>query len=147
MLKKVLMLLMLVVATCLSGCATIPMATEEQDLARKEFSQPAQDSAGLYVYRNTRLGGALKKNIYLDGEFIGETAPMTYYYLDINPGAHVLSTESEFSDNSLEIDAKGGQNYFVQQYMKLGVFVGGANLELVPEEKGKEGVLECKLAN
>lgn len=72
---------------------------------------------------------------------------MTYFHLVIEPGVHVLSTESEFSDNSMELDAKSGQNYFVRQYIKFGVFVGGANLELVSEEEGKEGVLECKLAN
>jgi hypothetical protein len=37
-------------------------------------------------------------------------------------------------------------NYFVRQYVKLGVFVGGANLEVVPAEEGKKGVLECELA-
>ena len=58
-----------------------------------------------------------------------------------------LIDQSFLSDNSLELDAESGQNYFVRQYIKLGVFVGGANLELVPEEEGKEGVLECKLAN
>ena len=45
-----------------------------------------------------------------------------------------------------ELDAKGGQNYFVRQYIKFGVVVGGANFELVSEEEGKQGVLECKLA-
>jgi len=39
-----------------------------------------------------------------------------------------------------------GMNYFVRQYIKMGVFVGGANLELVPEEEGKKGVSECNLA-
>ena len=146
MFKKVLILVTLVVSAYLTGCATVPMATEEQDLARKEFTSPEQDSAGLYIYRNSTLGGALKKNVYIDGDFIGETAPMTYFYLAIKPGVHMLSTESEFSDNSLELDAESGQNYFVRQYIKLGLFVGGADFELVSEEEGKQGVLECKLA-
>jgi len=29
----------------------------------------------------------------------------------------------------------------------MGVFVGGANLELVSEQEGKSGALETKLAN
>jgi len=108
---------------------------------------PPQESAGLYFYRNSTFGGALKKTVFVDGDFVGETAPMTYFYVDVKPGVHVLSTESEFSNNDLELNTKGGRNYFVRQYIKFGVFVGGANLELVSEEEGKQGVLECKLAN
>jgi hypothetical protein len=29
----------------------------------------------------------------------------------------------------------------------MGVFLGGANLELVSEEEGKESIKKCKLAN
>ena len=147
MLKKILILVTLAVSTYLAGCATVPMASVEKDNERKEFALPLQESAGLYIYRNTRLGGALKKTVFVDGRSVGETAPMTYFYLDVEPGVHVLSTESEFSNNDLQINTRGGQNYFVRQNIKLGVFVGGAKLELVSEEEGKQGVLECKLAN
>jgi len=146
MLKKILIFLTVVVSAYLTGCASVPMAPVEADKARKEFTSPSQDAAGLYIYRNSTFGGALKKKVYIDGEMIGETAPKTYFYKDIQPGKHELSTESEFGDNMLAIDAKGGENYYVLQYIKMGVFVGGANLKLVSEEEGKKGVLECKLA-
>jgi hypothetical protein len=70
---------------------------------------------------------------------------MTYFYRVIKPGVHSLSTESEFSDNTLNLEVTGGKNYFVRQYIKMGVFLGGANLELVSEE-GKESIKKCKLA-
>ena len=146
MFKKVLILLTLVTTAYLAGCATVPMSSVEQDNERKEFTLPPEEIAGLYIYRNSSFGGALKKTIYIDGVMIGETAPMTYFYKAIKPGIHELSTESEFSNNNFELDAKGGQNHFVRQYIKFGVFVGGANFELVSDEEGKEGVLECKLA-
>ena len=146
MFKKVLILLTLTALSYLGGCATVPMASVENDNARKVFSSPPQDIAGLYIYRNSTFGSALKKTVFIDGESIGETAPMTYFYKDIKPGFHELSTESEFSNNNFELDVKGGQNYFVRQYIKFGVVVGGANFELVSEEEGKQGVLECKLA-
>jgi len=71
---------------------------------------------------------------------------MTYFYRVISPGQHTLSTQSEFSNNDLIITANPGFNYYVRQYMKMGVFVGGANLELVSEEEGRKGVSECNLA-
>ncbi len=71
---------------------------------------------------------------------------MTYFYKEVQRGKHKLSTESEFSNNDLSIDAEKGRNYFVRQYIKMGLLVGGANLELVSEDEGMKGVLECKLA-
>ncbi|MNT94873.1 hypothetical protein D3C72_2366430 [compost metagenome] len=32
---------------------------------------------------------------------------------------------------------EAGKNYFVRQFIKLGVFVGGAGVEQVSEEEGK----------
>lgn len=146
MFKKSPALCALIFSIHLAGCASVPMASVEDDNLRKKFNPPAKGTSALYIYRNTNLGGALKKSVYVDGELIGETAPMTYFYKLVKPGEHTLSTESEFSPNDLKIKTEGGKNYFIQQQIKLGVFVGGAKLEQVPEDKGKKGVLECKLA-
>ena len=143
---KKIVWLVVVSVLLLGGCATVPMASVEDDTTRKMFSSPSEGASGLYIYRNTSFGGALKKSLYTDGELIGETAPMTYFYKQVQPGDHKLSTESEFSNNDLMLKTESGKNYFIHQNIKFGVFVGGANLELVPEEEGRKGVLECKLA-
>ena len=44
------------------------------------------------------------------------------------------------------MEMKAGVNYFIRQYIKLGVFVGGANLEVVSEEKGKSEVTRLNMA-
>ena len=146
MVKKALISLWLLAFLQLTGCASVPMAPAEHDQARKEFSPPPEGTAGLYIYRNSSFGGALKKTIRIDGRIIGETAPHTYFYTTLKPGMHELATESEFSDNTLSIDFQPGKNYFVQNYIKFGAFVGGAGLEQVSEEEGRKGVAECKLA-
>lgn len=146
MFKKAIFGAALIFIALLSGCASVPMAPMEQDTALKSFSQPAADKSGLYVFRNTFVGQALKKTVSLDGSVIGETANKTYFYREITPGMHTLSTESEFSDNSITFQAEGAKNYFAKQYIRVGVFVGGANLEMVSEEEGRKEILECKLA-
>ena len=76
-----------------------------------------------------------------------KTAPNVFLYHEVPGGEEVeVATESEFSPNALLVKAEAGINYFVRQYIKLGVFVGGAGLELVDEEKGKEAVRELGLA-
>ena len=130
----------------LTGCASVPMASKEQDAVSKTFPQPASDKAGLYVFRNNFMGKALKKAVSIDGVLIGRTANKTYFYKSITPGKHTLSTESEFGDNSVAFQAEGGKNYYARQYIKMGVFVGGAGIEMVSEDEGKREVLECELA-
>ena len=129
-----------------SGCASVPMGPATQDAALKTFSAPAKGNAGVYIYRNSFVGQALKKNLYLDGAFLGESANKTYFYKQVEPGEHTVSTESEFSDNAFKFVALADTNHFIRQYIKMGVFVGGANVELVTEEEGKKGVLASGLA-
>ena len=130
----------------LPGCASVPMASADLDKAKKEFSAPADGKSGLYIYRNSTFGAAFKKTVSLDREVIGETAPNTYFYKEVEPGTHEITTESEFSDNKLLLEFTKGVNYFVHQYIKFGAFVHGAGLKEVTEEEGKKGVLECNLA-
>jgi hypothetical protein len=36
-----------------------------------------------------------------------------------------------------------GKNHYFRQYIKMGVFIGGSNFEVVSETDGQKGVLEC----
>ena len=146
MLKKIITVAAVLASMHLAGCASVPMAPADTDKAKKEFTQPTEGKAGVYIYRNSSFGSALKKTVTIDGLQVGETAPNTYLYRELAPGKHELSTESEFSDNTLTLDVQPGTHYFVQQYIKLGVFVGGAGLRTVSEDEGKKGVMECKMA-
>lgn len=133
-------------ASVLAGCASVPMASQQEDAAAKTFSTPAEAKAAIYVYRDSNFGASLKKLVTLDGKPLFQSAPHTYYYEQISPGKHTLATESEFGDNSLEFTADAGKMYFFRNYIKMGVFVGGANLEEVSDADGKTGVQECSLA-
>jgi len=129
------------------GCASVPMETAEKNSIAKKFNPPSEGSSGLYIYRNSFVGKALKKDIWVDGKCIGETAPDIFFYETVDGDtSHKVSTESEFSPNDLLIKVKSGMNYFIRQYIKMGVFVGGAGLELVDEEKGKDEVSELDMA-
>lgn len=131
----------------ISGCASVPLEDSKTTNKAKEFSAPTNDKSGLYIYRSGSFGGALKKDVWIDGECIGETAPNIFFYVELlGDKDYKVSTESEFSPNDLIVKVEAGKNYFVQQYIKFGAFVGGAGLELVDEEKGKKEVSKLKMA-
>lgn len=141
-------LVMVICASLLSvGCATVPMENAERSDKAKSFVPPSDGSAALYIYRSGIFGSALKKDVWVDGRCIGETAPNTFFHEEVKGGMeHKVSTESEFSPNDLLVRTESGRNYFVRQYIKLGVFVGGAGLELVDEEQGKADVSKLQMA-
>lgn len=133
-----------VLASSLVGCASVPMGDEKQDAALKTFAVPA-DKAGVYIYRNESMGAAVKMDVEVDGQVIGQTAANTYLYKEITPGKHTISSKAENTD-TIEIDAKPGTLTYVWQEVKMGILYARTKLNLVDEEEGKEGVLETTLA-
>lgn len=145
--KKVLFAAVLVAVTFLSGCASVPMESKENTALAKQFNTPSEGNSGLYVYRSGSFGGALKKDVWVDGDCLGETAPDMFFYKEVKGDEqHKIATESEFSPNDLLLDTETDKNYFIRQYMKIGVFVGGAGVELVDEEKGKKDISSLNMA-
>lgn len=141
--KLLVVALFLAVTT---GCASVPMEAPEASAKLKTFAAPPADQAGLYIYRDNFAGKALKKSVTLDGKLIGETANRVYFYKLVNAGNHTIGTESEFSDNVINLVAVGGKNYYIRQSIRMGVFVGGASLTVVPEAVGQAHLQKCELA-
>lgn len=144
---KIVSILLLTVSLALTGCASVNMAPKEESAKAKEFKAPTGANAGLYVYRNSMVGKALKKDIWLDGKCLGESGPDVFFYTEIEGGrTHKIDTESEFSPNTLSFAVDAGKNYFIRQYIKIGMLVGGAGLEQIAEEQGKADVAKLEMA-
>jgi len=133
-------------AVLLTGCASVEMADKAANARAKEFAAPSPGKAGLYVYRDSALGAALKKDVWVDGKCLGETAPDIFFYTEVDAGKHKVSTESEFSPNVLEAVFEANKHHFIRQYIKFGVFVGGAGVEQMTEEQGKKAIANLDMA-
>ena len=131
----------------ITGCASVAMESTEKSNQAKKFNNPPANSAGLYVYRKGQIAPQSKKDIILNGECLGESANNTFFYKEVTaPASHVIATESEFSPNVIEIYVEAGKNYFIKQFIKIGLFVPGAGLALVDEDTGKNAVTKISLA-
>lgn len=140
--KKILFAALVIVV--LSGCASVQMGDPARDAALKTFTVPA-DRAAIYIYRNETLGAAVKMDIMLDGQNIGETASRTYLYREVAPGKHTVAAKAENTD-TVELDLKPGTIAYLWQEVKIGVMMARTKLNLVTEAEGRKGVLESKLA-
>lgn len=133
-----------VLATSLVGCASVPMGDTKKDAELKSFSAKSE-VAGLYIYRNESIGAAVRMDVDVDGKPLGQTAAKTYFYTEVAPGKHTITSKSENTD-SIQVDTVAGKLYYVWQEVKMGVLYARTKLHLVSEEEGKKGVLETQLA-
>ncbi|MFV5263682.1 DUF2846 domain-containing protein [Acinetobacter courvalinii] len=145
---KMIKILPFLIVAGFIGCASVPPANDQLNEQAKKLAAPSEGKSAIYVYRsNSIVGAALKKDVWVDGECLGETARGTFFLKEVlGNQEHTISTESEFSPNHLVLKTEAGKNYFVQQFMKPGVMVGGANLKQVDALTGEKAVSEYKLA-
>jgi hypothetical protein len=113
--KKLLLLLLML--SLLSGCATTSMVTLDQppDLA------PRPDQATLVIIRNTFFGGPIVFWHYLDGTFIGETQGRSYFITPVTPGPHYVAVASE-NNAVAHFDFKPGKTYYLGEGVTMGVW-------------------------
>ena len=131
----------------LTGCSGVAVQDASAEQYAKQFNPPPKGWAGLYVYRTGNIfGGHLKKSLYVDGQYIGETSTSRFFYRLVKPGTHTLQTESEFSENDLRTEFKAGTNVYVKQVVRPGVFVYGAKLKVMDPGKAQSDILDYSLA-
>ena len=65
----------------ITGCASVNMTPMEDSTEAKKFEMPSEGMAGIYIYRRDSMyGAAIKKDIWINGDCIGETAPGIFFY-------------------------------------------------------------------
>lgn len=131
-----------------TGCATVPLEEPTKTEQALTFAAPQSGNAGVYIYRRANIAGtALKKDLWINGDCVGESAPGVFFYREV-PGnqEHVIATESEFSPNEITLATTPGELHFIEQYIKMGLFVGGANVAERSAEEGRKAVAKLSLA-
>lgn len=136
-------LLLILCSLIFTGCASVNMAPASQDSRAKNF-KPEAEKATIYVYRNETFGAAVKMPVLLNGYHIADTIANSYLAMSVSAGNYQVTSKTE-NDSTVDLKVESEKNYFIWQEVKMGVWGGRSQLQVVSEEKGKAGVLECKL--
>ncbi|MEW6413795.1 MAG: DUF2846 domain-containing protein [Pseudomonadota bacterium] len=128
----------LLLAAVISGCASVPMASLDEDARAKTFAV-REGKSNIYVYRNESFGGAIPLTVALDGKVAGQTGPQTYFLFEVEPGPHEVSSIAE-NTSTLRLDTVAGKSYYVWQEVKMGMWMARSQLQQVDEATGKKGV-------
>lgn len=127
-----------------SGCASVPMASLEDDTRAKSFAV-RPEKASIYVYRNESIGGAIPMTVTLDGRVAGQSGPQTYFMWEVEPGDHEVGSIAE-NVSTVRLRTLAGKAYYVWQEVKMGMWMARTAVQEVDEETGRKGVAECKRA-
>lgn len=107
-------------STLMTGCASVNIAPQQQSTVANQFAAPDEGMCGVYVFRkDSPVGAGLKKDIWINGKCLGESARGVFFYRQVEGGQeHETATESEFSPKVLTLATEAGRNYYVEQYIK-----------------------------
>jgi hypothetical protein len=134
----------MLIAMFVAGCASVPMASMDDDATAKSFVVASNKSA-IYLYRNESLGAAIPMTVTLNGKVAGQSAAKTYFVWIVDPGTHELSSVAE-NTSVLKLNTEAGKAYFVWQEVKMGMWMARTLLQQVDDATGRRAVAECKRA-
>lgn len=136
--------IVLLLTSFVTGCASVPMASMDEDTKAKSFAVQT-DKSNIYVYRNESIGGAIPMTVALDGKVAGQSAMQTYFLFEVGPGSHEVSSIAE-NTSTVKLDTEAGKAYFIWQEVKMGMWMARSQLQQVDEQTGRKGVAQCKRA-
>ena len=146
--KKLILASTVIAVSLLSGCASVPMEPNNFTALAKQFNNPPIDKAGIYIYRaDSPVGAAIKKDVWIDDECIGETAKGVFFYHEVEGNKeHRLSTESLVTPNDITLYTGVSNLYFIKQNMTITGFGMRATLEQKTEQEGKKALTNLQMA-
>lgn len=113
--KKLMVLV--ISAVLLSGCATTQMLEPEKPMPL----EPRENAALLVIVRDAFFGGGIVFWNYLDGKLIGETRGKSYIATYVEPGPHYVVAATE-NTGVAYLDFQPGKRYFLQQGIAMGIW-------------------------
>lgn len=113
------------------------MLAREDSITKSKFPNNPQ-YALLYVYRPEVQDGYLREyNIHLNDSIICRIKNNSKYQIKLyKKGVNALWAETEARD-SVVLNVKFGEEYFLKCTLKMGVIIGRPDMELIPKEQGR----------
>jgi len=128
-------------AASLAGCAHL--APPDADTLAK-LMQPVPSKAVIFVIRNEPASAPWRMKVVMDGQDMGRTSANTYFRWVVEPGRHLVISETE-NDSGVVVDAQAGQIYYIWQDVSTGFFRPRADLRLVDRQTAEVALRSCYL--
>lgn len=98
--------------------AEVPLVSPEQERRVKEATPPS-GKALIYLFRGDTAGDTPELPVWMNGRFMGNTAPKTFFVWAAQAGRYVIAAVQDGREG-LVLQVEPGRNYFVQQDARSG---------------------------
>ena len=132
-------LAILLVAAAVAGCASGMQYTAFQPT----MPSLSPDAGRIFFYRPSALGAALRPDVMLNNEKVGEAIAHGFFYVDRKPGEYQVVTTTEV-ERKLSFVLEKAQIRYVRLAISIGFFAGHVYGELVEPEVALKEIQECK---
>ncbi|HSH85261.1 MAG TPA: DUF2846 domain-containing protein [Guyparkeria sp.] len=139
-------LLTAVALLLLTGCASAltGQGDQAQDAAQAaEAFSPPPGKGSLYIFRDEVFGAAVPMRVSVNGHVLGQTRPNTYFWLTLDPGRYRIESQIE-NVSTVQVTVSAGENTFVWQEVKMGMWMARSLLQQVDAKRGRQGVIDAK---
>jgi len=89
------------------------------------------------------LGAAIRPDVLLNNDKVGEAIAHGFFYVDRSPGNYEVTTTTEVK-RTLSLVLEKGQTRYVRFSISLGFFAGHVYGELVEPDVGLAEIQDCK---
>jgi len=120
-------------------------SSSDLEFGKIKGSLPALNpgQARIYVYRSSVMGFAVHPMVLLDGNGIGFMPVKRFFYVDRNPGHHVVEID-KFGAGILGVKLEAGQTQYVRIRLAGGLASPHIYAELVDEDVANSEMAGCK---
>jgi hypothetical protein len=121
-----------------TGCASVQYAQRPSEITVDA------DTGLIYFYREKAFfGGGIRYAITENGTKVGVLKNGTFFVVYATPGAHTYTARTEITE-TVSLDVKAGETYYVRGSVGLGVFAGRPRLAEVTASEASGKLDELK---
>src|SRR5690349_9083275 len=135
-------ILILFLLAALSGCAR-PLADPDTDALAKQL-RPTEGKAVIYLFRNEPASAPWPISVSLDDKNMGKTGAETYFRWSVDPGQHIIVSQSEHPSELL-LHTEPGRVYYVWQEVTMGILRPRTHLREVDRTTAEIALRSCYL--
>ena len=120
-----------------------PAQTATAQSGNASADQSKDPQASVYVYRYKQfVGSALSPSVYCNDNELARMDNGRFFVAKLTPGKHVFRSNDKQA--GVEVDLKGGQDYYIRVELATGFMKGHGRLLLVAPEQGSYEIKKLK---
>ncbi len=123
----------------LSSCATV---TPKYSVLKQDLPEISAETGRVFFYRPVGFGAGVQPVIKLNGKEIGESRPMSFFFLDLPPDNYTAEVSTEVT-RTVSFTLEKREVRYIRFHVTMGFFIGHVNGELVSEKLALEELENC----